>query len=49
MWRWNVCGPVATNKRVMVGGKNRVVYSGKRGGEYVKSAGEFIPLNKLKI
>jgi len=44
-----MCGPVATNKRVMVGGKNRVVYSGKRGGEYVKSAGEFIPLNKLKI
>ena len=43
-----MCGPVATNKRVMVGGKNRIVYSGKRGGEYVKSAGEFIPLNKLK-
>jgi hypothetical protein len=44
-----MCGPVATNKRVMIGGRNKIVYSGKRGGEYVKSAGEFIPLNKLKI
>jgi hypothetical protein len=35
-----------TSKRVMIGGKNRVVYSGKRGGEYVKKGGEFIPVSK---
>ena len=41
--------PTKTNKRVMVGGKSRVVYQGKRGGEYIKQAGSFMSLNKLKI
>jgi hypothetical protein len=39
-------GHTPTKKRVMIGGNSRVVYSGKRGGEYVKKGGEFIPLAK---
>lgn len=35
-----------TPQRVMIGGKQRVVYKGKRGGEYIKKGGEFISLNK---
>ena len=39
-------GPVQTEKRVLIGGKSRVVYQGKRGGEYIKKGGEFMSLVK---
>jgi hypothetical protein len=36
-----------TQKRVKVGGKERVVYEGPRGGEYIKQNGGFVSLKKL--
>lgn len=39
-------GPMQTQKRVLIGGKSRVVYQGKRGGEYIKKGGEFMSLVK---
>jgi hypothetical protein len=35
-----------TNDKVMVGGKERVVYEGPRGGRYVKKGGEFVRVGK---
>lgn len=43
----SISGPKPSEKRVMLGGKPRVVYIGKRGGEYVKKGGEFISLKSL--
>ena len=42
----SACSHTPSQKRVMIGGKQRVVYQGKRGGEYIKKGGEFITLNK---
>jgi hypothetical protein len=36
-----------TQKRIKVGGKDRVVYEGPRGGEYIKQGGGFVSLKKL--
>lgn len=36
-----------TKKRVVVNGKSMVVYVGKRGGEYVKRGGKFVPVSKV--
>lgn len=38
----------ATKKRVEVKGKKRVVYEGKRGGEYIKEGGKFVSLKSCK-
>jgi hypothetical protein len=40
--------PKPTPSRVMVGGRNSIVYKGSRGGKYVKKGGEFVPLSKIK-
>ena len=37
-----------TDKRVTIGGRQRVVYVGQRGGQYVKSNGSFVKLPKNK-
>lgn len=44
----SLMGPKPTNQRVMVGGRNAVVYKGPRGGSYVKKGGEYVPLSKAK-
>jgi hypothetical protein len=41
--------PTPTTQRVMLGGRNAVVYKGTRGGKYVKKGGEFFALSKLKL
>jgi len=33
-----------TSKRVMIDGKNRTVYVGPKGGEYIKSKGKFVSI-----
>ena len=40
-------GKKATSKRVKVGGAERVVYEGPRGGEYIKMNGGFVNLKEL--
>jgi hypothetical protein len=40
--------PQKTGKRVTIAGKSRVVYVGKRGGQYIKQGGQFVRLNKVK-
>ena len=42
----SACSHAPTQQRVMIGGKQRVIYKGKRGGEYIKKGGEFITLAK---
>ena len=37
-----------TDKRVTIGGRQRVIYMGQRGGQYVKSNGSFVKLPKNK-
>ena len=37
-------GPVASDKRVTIDGKKRVVYVGSRGGKYIKKGGTFVRL-----
>jgi hypothetical protein len=39
----------ATKKRVKVGGNERVVYEGPRGGEYVKMNGGYVSLKQVKM
>lgn len=36
-----------TNQRVSIGGKERVVYEGVRGGKYIKKGGELVSLSKI--
>jgi len=36
-----------TKERIMLGGKSRVIYVGKRGGKYVKQNGKFVSIKKL--
>jgi hypothetical protein len=43
----SACSHTPSQKRVLIGGKPRVVYQGKRGGEYIKKGGEFISLSKV--
>lgn len=42
-------GKKATSKRVNVSGKERVVYEGSRGGQYVKMSGNYVSLKELKL
>jgi hypothetical protein len=44
----NAGGKLPTTKRVKVGGNIRIVYQGKRGGEYIKMNGGFVSLAQLK-
>jgi hypothetical protein len=41
-------GKLPTNKRVQLGGNTRIVYQGKRGGEYIKMSGGFVSLAEAK-
>lgn len=37
----------ATNERVIVKGRSRVVYIGPKGGRYIKTMGKFVRLTRL--
>lgn len=36
-----------TKERIMLGGKSKVIYVGKRGGKYVRQNGKFVSIKKL--
>jgi hypothetical protein len=40
-------GKKQTKERIMLGGKSRVIYIGKRGGKYVKQNGKFVSIKKI--
>jgi len=41
-------GKKQTKERIVVNGKNRVIYIGKRGGKYIKQNGEFVSVKKIR-
>lgn len=40
---------ILTNDKILYKGKNRAVYLGPRGGQYIKMKGEFVNISTIKL